>query len=79
MTRQLITESTVLALCGTIPGVLLAEALTRSLAASANLSLPLLSGLRIDATALVFTVLIAMATGIVLEQFPNGLHQMVAS
>src|SRR5262249_826767 len=68
--RQLITESTVLSLCGAVPGVLLAQILMRSLAASANLSLPLLSGLRIDFAALAFTVSIAAGTGIIAGAIP---------
>ena len=57
--RQLLTEGTLLALAGAAVGVPLAYALTGWLTSSDTLSLPLLQYVRVDATALVVTAVIA--------------------
>jgi len=68
--RQMLTESLVLSLCGAAFGLLLAFAGTRILARLTSISIPLLSGVRLDLTVAGFTILVAIFTGVVFGLFP---------
>jgi predicted permease len=68
--RQMLTESLVLSFFGAALGLLLAFAGTRLLARLDAVSIPLLSEVHLDATALGFTILIAILTGIFFGLFP---------
>jgi len=68
--RQMLTESLVLSLLGAILGLLLAFTGTRLLAHLDAVSIPLLANVHLDATALGFTLLIAIFTGVVFGLFP---------
>ena len=68
--RQMLTESLVLSFLGAALGLLLAFAGTRLLAHLDAVSIPLLASVHVDATALAFTLLIAILTGIVFGLFP---------
>ena len=61
---QLLTESLVLAGGGAVFGLALAYGVTRYLAHQGSIALPLLSSIRIDGAALVWTVLIAGVTAL---------------
>jgi putative ABC transport system permease protein len=62
--RQLLTESTLLACGGAALGLALAWVATRGLAALHGMNIPLLQSVRVDGTALLFTLVIAIATGL---------------
>jgi predicted permease len=68
--RQLLTEGVVLSLAGAALGVPLAYALTAYLARGATLSVPLLSQVRVDGEALLFTAAIAMTAGVLFGTIP---------
>jgi len=68
--RQLLTESIVLSCCGAVLGIVLAVAGTRALAHLDAISIPLLQDVRIDTGILVFTVLIAVLTGLIFGLVP---------
>jgi predicted permease len=68
--QQMLTESVVLSCCGAALGLLLAFIGTRMLAHLTSVSIPLLSDVRIDLTAIVFTLLIAVFTGILFGLVP---------
>src|SRR6185437_12836957 len=58
--RQLITESLVLSGAGAILGLGLAFAITTYLAHQGSIALPLLSSVRVDGAALLWTLIIAV-------------------
>ncbi|MGI8962429.1 MAG: ADOP family duplicated permease [Bryobacteraceae bacterium] len=60
--RQLLTESLVLSAAGALFGLSLAFAVTIYLAHQGSIALPLLSSVRVDTAALVWTLLITVAT-----------------
>ena len=68
--RQMLTESVVLSLIGAIVGVALARVGVSVLATMAAQSFPRLADTRIDLLALTFTVVVALATGILFGLFP---------
>jgi predicted permease len=68
--RQMLTESVALACCGAVLGLLLAVAGTRELAHLHAFNLPLLASVRIDGSALLFTLLAAVATGVLFGLLP---------
>ncbi len=68
--RQMLTESVALSCCGAALGLLLAVAGTRGLAQLHAFNLPLLESVRIDGSALVFTVLAAFACGVLFGLLP---------
>lgn len=70
LVRQLITESAVLALCGGVLGVLLANLATPLLAQLAPANLPLAEVAGIDPRALAFAALITALTGVGFGVFP---------
>jgi predicted permease len=68
--RQMLTESLMLSFCGAIVGLVLAFVGTRVLAHLTSISIPLLGEVHIDVTVLAFTLLIALATGLVFGLLP---------
>ncbi len=68
--RQMLTESVALSCCGAVLGVVLAVAGTRELAHLHAFNLPLLESVRIDSSALVFTLLAAVASGMLFGLLP---------
>jgi len=63
LVRQLMTESLALSGAGAALGLVLAWAITFYLARQNQMALPLLSTVRVDATALAWTVLVAISVG----------------
>lgn len=78
--RQMLTESMVLASCGAALGLLLAVAATRALSGLHAMNIPLLQSVRVDGAALLFTVLVALGTGLLfgiapaLQMSGSGVH-----
>ena len=75
--RQVLTESVILSCCGAALGLLLAVAGTRALSHLHAFNLPLLEGVRVDRSTLAFTLLAAVASGVLFGlapalQFPDG-------
>lgn len=70
LVRQLLTESLLLTGAGAVLGLLLAFAATAALAHLTAFSIPLLSSVRVNGTVLVFTLLAAVITGLVLGIAP---------
>ena len=70
LVRQLLIESLVLAGVGSAMGLGLAFAFTRWLAHQGSIALPLLSSVRIDGAALLWTLLIAIGTAVALSAGP---------
>src|SRR6185437_726818 len=69
--RQLLTESLMLSAAGAILGLILAAALLFWLSHQGAVALPLLSDLRIDSAALVWTLLITVAAALVFGIVPG--------
>jgi predicted permease len=67
---QMLTEGVTLSACGALVGVVLAIAGTRGVAHLEAVSIPLLQNVRLDALTLGFTLLMAMATGVVFGLAP---------
>jgi hypothetical protein len=67
---QMLTEGVTLSGCGALVGVVLAIAGTRGVAHLEAVSIPLLENVRLDAMTLGFTLIMAMATGIVFGLAP---------
>jgi putative ABC transport system permease protein len=68
--RQMLTESVLLSLVGAIVGIVLARVGVSLLAAMAAQSFPRLAETRVDLTALLFTMGVALATGVLFGLFP---------
>lgn len=68
--RQMLTESTVLSFGGGIVGVLFAFVGTRALTHLNAISIPLLSDVRLDGSVLGFTLLMAVASGLLFGLVP---------
>ncbi|MGC1904941.1 MAG: ABC transporter permease [Candidatus Acidiferrum sp.] len=68
--RQMLTETLMLSFCGAIVGLVLAFVGTRVLAHLTSIGIPLLGEVHIDVTVLAFTLLIALATGLVFGLLP---------
>jgi predicted permease len=68
--RQVLTESIALSCCGAMLGLLLAVAGTRELAHLNAFNLPLLAGVRVDGSTLAFTLLAAVASGMLFGLAP---------
>jgi predicted permease len=75
---QMLTEGVVLSCSGALLGILLAMAGTRALAQLDSVSIPLLSRVQTDATALGFTLAMAVLTGLVFGLAP-ALHARAAA
>ncbi len=69
--RQLLTESMVLSFAGAALGLVLALAATFWLAHQGSIALPLLSSIKIDGTALLWTLLIAVSAAVVFGVTPG--------
>lgn len=70
LVRQLVTESVVLAVAGAILGLVLAAGALRVLTSLDPTSLPPLSPVRLDATVVVFTLVLAVVTTLVFGLAP---------
>lgn len=70
LVRQMLTESVMLSACGAALGVLVAMAVTKGVAATRAFSIPMLHTVGIDGTALAFTMLIAVGTGLLFGIVP---------
>ena len=68
--RQVLTESVTLSCCGAALGLLLAVAGTRALAHLNAFNLPLLASVRVDGSTLAFTLLAAVASGVLFGLAP---------
>ncbi len=68
--RQMLTESVALSCCGAVLGFTLAVGGTRELARLHAFNLPLLESVRIDGSALLFTLLAAVGVGVVFGLLP---------
>jgi len=68
--RQVLTESVVLSFCGAALGLVLAVGGTRTLAHLDAVSIPLLQDVHTDATAVGFTLLMAVLTGLIFGMVP---------
>ena len=68
--RQMLTESVVLSCCGAVLGLVLAVIGTRELAHLHAFNLPLLESVRIDRSALLFTLLAAVGSGVLFGLLP---------
>jgi putative ABC transport system permease protein len=77
--RQMLTESVVLSLVGASVGIALANFGVSLLAAMAAQSFPRLAETQIDVTALTFTMVVALATGILFGLFPAFQSARVAT
>ncbi len=62
--RQMLTESIALSCCGGLLGVILGMAGTRLLAGLNTFNIPLLATVKMDAPALIFSLLLAILTGL---------------
>jgi predicted permease len=69
--RQLLTESLVLSGAGAVLGLGFAFAVTRHLAHQGSIALPLLSSVKVDITALTWTLLIAVAAAVLFGLVPG--------
>jgi putative ABC transport system permease protein len=77
LVRQMLTESILLAVCGAAIGLPLAWVATRLLTSTNAFSIPMLTTVRLDPTALAFTLIIALATGILFGIAPALLMSRV--
>ena len=68
--RQMITESVTLSCCGAVLGTILAVAGAREIAHVNTFNLPLLATVQIDGRGLAFTLLAAVATGLLFGLLP---------
>jgi predicted permease len=68
--RQMLTESVTLSCCGAALGLVLAVVGTRELAHLNAFNLPLLESVHVDVSALAFTLLAALASGVLLGLLP---------
>ena len=68
--RQMLTESVALSCCGAVLGLALAVGGTRALARLQAFNLPLLASVRVDGTALLFTLLAAVGCGVLFGLLP---------
>jgi predicted permease len=71
LVRQLLTESFVLSAAGALLGVGLALAITLFLVHQASIALPLLGDVRVDGTALLWTLLVAVAVAALFGVVPG--------
>jgi predicted permease len=68
--RQMLTESLLLSCCGAAIGLPLAMWATRALASLRAFNVPLLQTATVDATALTFTLAVAVSTGVLIGIIP---------
>ena len=70
LARQLLTESLVLSGAGALAGLILAYVVVAYLAHQGSIALPLLGSVRVDGRALIWTMLIAVAAGVLFGLAP---------
>ena len=70
MVRQLVIESLLLSLSGAVVGLLITVVTTGLVAGTSGISIPMLESVRVDGSALLFTVLLALAAGILVGVVP---------
>ena len=70
LARQILTESLLLSSCGAAIGVGLAFAGTRALSSLTAFNIPLLAYVHLDGRALLFSILVAMVSGVVFGLVP---------
>lgn len=70
LVRQMLTESILLALCGAALGLPLALFATEAIAGTNAFSIPLLQTVRVDVTALLFTLVVTVGTGLLFGVLP---------
>jgi putative ABC transport system permease protein len=70
LVQQMLTESLLISLFGAVLGLGLAYAGVRTIGSIQGFNIPLLSTVRIDGTALLFTVVASLATGLLFGLFP---------
>lgn len=70
LVRQLLLESLVLSMAGGAVGVAIAFGVTRAVAATTAIRIPMLASVGIDGTALLFTFGVALAAGVIMGAFP---------
>jgi predicted permease len=68
--RQMLTESLLLSGCGAAVGIYIAYGATRLVVGTSAFSIPMLQTVSIDGTALLFTLIIAVATGLLFGLVP---------
>jgi predicted permease len=68
--RQMLTESSLLSICGAVLGLLLAYFTTRTVAQTRAFDIPLLSSVDVDSQALGFTLAVAFVCGILFGILP---------
>ncbi len=68
--RQMLTESLMLSCCGAVLGLVLALVGTRVLTHLTAVSIPLLGEVHVDASVLGFTLIVAVATGLIFGLVP---------
>jgi len=68
--RQMLTESVLLSFAGGLLGLVLAVAGTRALSSLTTVSIPMLASVRVDPAALLFTLAVAIGTGILFGLMP---------
>ena len=71
LVRQLLTESLVLSAIGAVLGLALAYGTTFYLSHQGSIALPLLSSVRVDIAALIWTLLITVATAVIFGLAPG--------
>jgi predicted permease len=71
LVRQLVTESLALSAIGAVFGVVLAFGVVSYLAHQGSIALPLLNSIRVDGSALLWTLLLTLAVGIVFGLAPG--------
>jgi len=69
--RQMLTESLVLSCAGALLGLVLAYGLTRYIAHQGSIALPLLSSIRVDSDALLWTALITVSAAVLFGLAPG--------
>jgi len=70
LARQLLTESTLLALCGGLAGLAITPTVLQGLTRLGATALPRVAGTRIDFWALIFTLAVSLVTGILFGLAP---------
>lgn len=70
LVRQLLLESTLLAMSGAVVGLVIAVVATRFVAGTQGLEIPLLSSISVDGSALVFTLALALVVGVAVGVVP---------
>jgi putative ABC transport system permease protein len=70
LVRQLLTESVLLSVCGAIPGIGLAFVCVRAVADSKTFPIPQPNPVGVNATVLLFTLLVSVAIGVLFGMLP---------